>query len=177
MKNQTKKIFAKEMEREVALKPISEITVADICKKCGASRQAFYYHFKDKYDLLAWIYMQDFAFSIKQAGNLDRDTLVQMFQRMESRSSFYRNVFSDHSQNNLLDYIQEYDTNFLLKILKEQYHADTTSNELQIAVKYHSYGMTGLIRDWLSGKIRQKAEQLADFLHEDLFDLIKRYIT
>lgn len=165
------------MEREAATKPVSEITVADICKACGATRQAFYYHFKDKYDLLAWIYMQDFAFSIEKAGNLDRNTLVQMFQKMYSRRSFYRNVFSDRSQNNLLDYIQEYDTNFMLKILKEQYHADTSSDELQTAVKYHSYGVTGLIRDWLSGKIKQTAEQLADFLHEDLSALIKRYIA
>ncbi len=28
----------------------------DLCEKSGADRDTFYYHFRDKYELVAWIY-------------------------------------------------------------------------------------------------------------------------
>ena len=33
----------------------------DIADGCGLTRQAFYYHFKDKYDLMNWIYYTEIA--------------------------------------------------------------------------------------------------------------------
>ena len=39
-------------------KPFEKVTVEDIVNKCGASRPTFYRHFKDKYDLMDWIYLR-----------------------------------------------------------------------------------------------------------------------
>ena len=38
----------------------SEVTVTQICSLCGMSRKNFYYHFKDKYDLVNWIFCSEF---------------------------------------------------------------------------------------------------------------------
>lgn len=35
-------------------RPIDELSVGDICARVGISRQAFYNHFKSKYDILPW---------------------------------------------------------------------------------------------------------------------------
>lgn len=176
LKEKAKEIFAEEIEHEAASKSISDITVSDICKACEATRQSFYYHFHDKYDLIAWIYMQDFAFSIEKAGDFGKDTLVGMFQRIYQRKSFYQNAFSDHSQNNLLDYINQYDTKFLLDMLGKEYNIDTSSIELETAVRYHSYGLIGVIKDWLNGNIKETDDQLAEFLHDTFSDLINKYV-
>jgi AcrR family transcriptional regulator len=50
--NITKQAFSialKELMQEV---PFDKIRIADICNRCGMNRKSFYYHFKDKYDLL-----------------------------------------------------------------------------------------------------------------------------
>ena len=52
-KNRTKKLFATELERMLTEMPLSKVRVKDLCERCGAQRQAFYYHFQDKYDLVA----------------------------------------------------------------------------------------------------------------------------
>ena len=36
-----------------------EITITDITTDCGISRMAFYYHFKDIYDLVEWCCVED----------------------------------------------------------------------------------------------------------------------
>lgn len=40
-------------------KPLDKITISDITSDCGISRMAFYYHFKDIYDLVEWSCLED----------------------------------------------------------------------------------------------------------------------
>ena len=40
-------------------KPIDKIRVTEICKAADIERPTFYYHFKDKYDLVAWMFCSD----------------------------------------------------------------------------------------------------------------------
>ena len=44
----------------------SQISVLDICEKCRMNRKSFYYHFKDKYDLVNWIYDTEFVTVVNQ---------------------------------------------------------------------------------------------------------------
>ena len=36
-----------------------KISVSDIMLHCQMRRQTFYYHFKDKFELLSWIYREE----------------------------------------------------------------------------------------------------------------------
>ena len=58
--NITKTALASSMKRLMKEKPFSKISVIDICDGCGMNRKSFYYHFKDKYDLVNWIFYIDF---------------------------------------------------------------------------------------------------------------------
>ncbi len=58
-KNITKICFADAMKEMMKEKELSQIRVKDICKSCGMDRRTFYYHFIDKYDLVAWIYVKN----------------------------------------------------------------------------------------------------------------------
>ena len=41
-------------------RPFEKISVSDICVECGINRKSFYYHFRDKYDLVNWIFYVGF---------------------------------------------------------------------------------------------------------------------
>ena len=57
MKRKTTKEILASSFREVAdSKPVDKITVRDITENCGYSPATFYRHFRDKYDLIAWVY-------------------------------------------------------------------------------------------------------------------------
>lgn len=49
----TKWIFAATLQKMLLTKSLSQIKITDLTSACGAQRQTFYYHFKDKYDLAA----------------------------------------------------------------------------------------------------------------------------
>ena len=54
--NITKNALATSLKKLMREKPFEKISVSDICDDCGMNRKSFYYHFKDKYDLVNWIF-------------------------------------------------------------------------------------------------------------------------
>ena len=59
MKN-NKQLLANALIEICNIKPLDKITVTEITKKAGLTRQVFYHHFLDKYELAKWVHMQDF---------------------------------------------------------------------------------------------------------------------
>ena len=52
----TKMWIADKMREIMKHKPIDKIRVTEICRAADIERPTFYYHFKDKYDLVAWMF-------------------------------------------------------------------------------------------------------------------------
>lgn len=55
----TKDALGKGLKVLLEKKPLSKISVKDITEYCNISRNTFYYHFKDKYELINWIFYTD----------------------------------------------------------------------------------------------------------------------
>lgn len=58
--NITKRALAAALKELMDEMPFEKINVAQICERCGMNRKSFYYHFKDKNDLVNWIFDADF---------------------------------------------------------------------------------------------------------------------
>ena len=57
MKNEeTLFLFAKAIKSLIKKQPLDKITVTDIVSTAGKTRQTFYRHFQDKYDLVNWYF-------------------------------------------------------------------------------------------------------------------------
>ncbi len=59
MSNTTKQDLEASLKKVMLQKPLDKITISDITSDCGISRMAFYYHFKDIYDLVEWSCLED----------------------------------------------------------------------------------------------------------------------
>ena len=58
------------MKNIMAMKPIEEINVALLCKKCNIHRQTFYYHYQNIYDLLSAILLNETIVGLKEANSV-----------------------------------------------------------------------------------------------------------
>lgn len=59
-----KKVLASTLKELMDEKSLSKITINDLTQSCGVSRQTFYNNFRDIYDLVEWIYLQDIEISV-----------------------------------------------------------------------------------------------------------------
>lgn len=55
----TKKALATSLKNAMRKKSFSKITVKEIIADCNVNRNTFYYHFKDIYDLLHWMFEEE----------------------------------------------------------------------------------------------------------------------
>ena len=99
----TKMWIADKMREIMKHKPIDKIRVTEICKAADIERPTFYYHFKDKYDLVAWMFCRD-------AYGTDITSVASAaagMNRMKQDIIFYRRAYEDASQNALWHYMRQ----------------------------------------------------------------------
>ena len=106
--NITKNALASSMKKLMKEKHFEKISVIDICEGCGMNRKSFYYHFKDKYDLVNWIFYTDFIKTASKRSYTDGwDLLTAVVELFSSDRSFYKAALEIKGQNSFRDYFYE----------------------------------------------------------------------
>ena len=109
MSNVTKQALEASLKQLMQKKPLDKITIRDIMDTCGISRMAFYYHFKDLYDLVEWVCLEDVTKAL--AGKKTYDTwqegLAQMFEAVLENKAFIAEFYKYSFVGILLDWIKQ----------------------------------------------------------------------
>ena len=103
--NITKRALAQAMKELMRTEPFSKISVGDICQACSMSRKSFYYHFRDKYDLVNWIFDSEFLQTIRpEAYHSGWALLADMCAYFYREQTFYRSALLISGQNSFREY-------------------------------------------------------------------------
>ena len=152
MATSTKKALADALKKTMAVKPIDRITVNDLVETCGVSRQTFYYHFDDVYDLLEWVFEEDANANLPSEvvyDNWKRDVTL-WFQYLNDNASFALNVYNSNSRLYMLRYIRgrlrECIRSFA-EIVAEDRSIDC--QDFEFIVEFYSHIVVGLIAQWM----------------------------
>lgn len=114
--NITKWALATSLKELMAEQPFDKINVAQICERCDMNRKSFYYHFKDKYDLVNWIFdtefitlLKDEKLDVSHANYKERWSFVEKIcQYFYQNHGFYRKALQIRGQNSFRDHFREY---------------------------------------------------------------------
>ena len=91
----TKELLAESFKELAEQKPINKITIANIADNCGVTQPTFYRYYKDKYDLIAWIYVTDSEKIMGQIGSngyIWKDTLLDAARYFSENRAFALNA-------------------------------------------------------------------------------------
>ena len=90
----TKKALATSLKKLLSKKELSKITISNITNDCGVNRQTFYYHFKDVYDLLEWIYLNEVIQSMDGKDTYDtwQQGFLSIFEYILDNKEFVKNI-------------------------------------------------------------------------------------
>lgn len=105
----TKKFICDAFKELCKQKPYSKVSVKDIIAKCEMSKATFYYHFRDKQDVVNYIFHNDIVVpthDMISAGSVPEWTCIIEFslQKMLSDRYLYIPAMRDTGQNNLEEY-------------------------------------------------------------------------
>lgn len=173
MKNRTKYLYAEHLTEMLKDTTFDKIRVTELVKRSGTTPPTFYYHFKDKYELVAWMYLRDFSDVVGyEDAEYSPERLARIMQKMEEKRPFYKKVFASDSQNSIAAYIQNLGL-ALAKDALEQAGADKLTEEQELAIAYHNFGIQGLLRDWVLSDKPMNTLILATFMYSKTPDFLK----
>ena len=178
MSNITKRALEQSLKNLLLKKPLTKITISDITADCGMNRMTFYYHFKDIYDLVEWVCLED----AKRA--LDYDTwqqgLLQIFEAVQENKPFILNVYRCVHREQVEKYLQPLVDQLLLDVIQEESVGMTIrEKDTQFIAKVYSYIFIGIMLDWIKNDMREEPKELVDrlakLLHGSITAAIERF--
>ncbi len=141
----TKMWIAGKMREIMKHKSIDKIRVTEICRAAEIERPTFYYHFKDKYDLVAWMFCRD-------AYGTDITSVASAaagMNRMKQEILFYKRAYEDPSQNALWHYMLEYFVRRYTDLAKEKLGTDILDPQLAYSIRFYCMGSVGMTQEWV----------------------------
>lgn len=145
MAERTKLWIADTMKKLLSKKSIDKIRVTEICTEAEIERPTFYYHFKDKYDLMAWMLCQ----SAYDTNVLDINSAANALNQMKKDYIFYKRAYEDNSQTPMWQYMHEYFVNRFTQIAMAILETDTLDDQIKYSIRLYCYGNLGMTREWL----------------------------
>ena len=170
MAERTKLWIADKMKDLMKVKSIDKIRITEICAAAEIERSTFYYHFKDKYDLVAWIFFQD----AEKTNIIDVKDAAAGLNKMKQDILFYRRAYEDTSQNALWQYMHEYFTRAYADLAKELSESDTLDAEPLFAIKLYCYGAVGMTKEWVLNDNITSAETLVQMMFNSMPEPLKK---
>ncbi|MEN8904482.1 MAG: dihydroxyacetone kinase transcriptional activator DhaS [Clostridiales bacterium] len=161
----TKKALADSLKHLMKTIPLSKIAIRNIVENCKLNRQTFYYHFKDKYDLVNWIYYNEVILSIHNYKNYENwiDGLFKVLQHLDNNKSFYVNAINTSGQNSFNSYLFEITYNLIYGVIDELSNNCAIKESEKIFIsEFYSNAFVGITIQWIKSGMKEPYAELTE---------------
>lgn len=158
----TELILAEALKKAMAVQALDQITVKGLTEKCGITRPTFYYHFRDIYDLLTWIYLNE------EIPDLDKvsswiEAVMKIGRYCLANRTFVRQTYASAGRDLLNEFLSNRLYRFHMRRLVELDVKETLADEVkkQLAL-FYSAALNAILLDWIAGGMKESlSERLA----------------
>ena len=161
----TKQILAESLKKLLPHHSFEKITIKDITDAAGFIRPTFYNHFKDKYDLVEWIFTEEVIRPGEQLFDvgLFREGIRLMLANMEKEKDFYVRAVKIQGQNSFRDIVFQSFVTLIQKVFAKRTPFPETVPHFfrpEILAEYYANAETFLLMKWLESGMPISAEEV-----------------
>lgn len=173
----TKKVIADSFEELLREKPFDEITIQNIVENCGASRMTFYRYFRDKYDLVSWIYKEEVDALRKNHSGIETvDWFVKSITDfIFSKKMFFNAVFRYEGQNSFISFFNEYSIDICKKQFEDEF-GENIPKEIMDSAEIYCPGVGNYYKLWVLRGFRESPEEITTIICNNIPNNIKKYM-
>lgn len=165
----TKRKIADCVKQLMRKKEIRKITIQDIMDATNMSRQSFYYHFKDIYDVLEWIERYDFANRIScEKDQTMEEWTMHLFHVLDEERPFFERVVNEIEWPKLLPVISAPIREQMRTILIRYNRAGGSEADLNFCVQFVTTAYCYYLMDYIYHRTRKTDKELSEEVHSFL---------
>jgi AcrR family transcriptional regulator len=156
-----------------------KITVSALVKRSGISSNTFYYHYRDKFELLnEWF---GYKLSIIRTGDdfyTWQNAIKKFFIMCRDNPKLIHHIFDSLSREQLEHYIfQITDTVFLSYVRKKIKGREVPDNRVREIAKFCTYSFIGFFLDYIWEDMEDDVDERVDNLSKIFDDFIESAIS
>lgn len=165
----TKELLAESLKDLAQFKPVDKITVKELAKNCGLTAPTFYNNFRDKYELMAWIYNLEVEASLENFGRGDsfEDVICKWMEIVLDDKNFYLNLLKNAVGQNSFRYAtNDHAINLIAERIKTRHNLRELPPNVFFCLKFFMRGVSELVNDWALSKCDCSPREMAKFFIE-----------
>ncbi len=182
MAQTTKKALAASLKKLLAEKPLDKITVIDIIEDCEVNRQTFYYHFKDIYDLVEWIYTREATKALDGKKTYDtwQQGILQIFEYVLENKVFVTNTYHSINREHLERYLYNETYNLLIGVVEEKAAGmPVRGDDKAFIAHFYKYAFIGLMLEWIRTGMKEEPSAIIDrlsvLMHGEIINALEKF--
>ena len=176
----TKELLAESFLELAENKRIDKITITEIAQNCGMSQPTFYNHFKDKYDLIVWIYVSSSNIIMSKIGKDGyqwRDTLFDAARQFLDNRDFVLNALKHTGgKDSFVENLRRINIDLLTAEVRKRLVGETIPDELLGIMRVYVYGTVQMMLEWLLDPSKLTPDQVAVIWEKSLPEELRQYL-
>lgn len=151
------------LKEQLRTKPLGKVTVSSLADQAGITRQAFYYHFTDVFDLAVWVFETEVAGHIlSHATYTDWAAgYEQLLQYMQgNREQTYRVIKSLSHQDLQMFFYREYRAMMEAIVREKRGDLEVSEASIRFVVDHFAKVVLGYTMHWLATGMRADPQEL-----------------
>lgn len=182
----TKEALARGLKELLKEQPFDKISVKDIAERSGMSRNSFYYHFQDKFELISWIFYNDISERVEMYEDSSKfleESFSCICDCLCQNRAFYKKCLEYVEQNSLFDVLRDLYMTLWVGNLRKRYDElkiDLGDEEIEIMAKMNTRAMINMIKDWVKKGMKDDymnySEKNAMLLNWECFIVDGKYL-
>lgn len=178
----TKKMLAESLKKQMVKKPLNKITIKDIVDDCKLNRHTFYYHFRDIYELLSWMYKEE---AIAQLRNHDhynawQEGFLNLFFYIENNKSICLCTFYSLGREHLEKFLYSVTYNLIQNVVNEvSFDLNVDDKHKNFVANFYTIAFLGIVIQWMQNGMKESPkdiiESLSITIHGNMRSALERY--
>ena len=177
MSQVTKRALAASLIKLLSQKPLDKVTVKDIIEDCGVNRQTFYYHFKDIYDLVDWIFLEMASEFLEGKETYDtwQQGFTQILYCVLRNRRLIMNAYNSLSREQVERFLYALTYDLLLGVGEEEaVDVPIREEDKKFIIDFYKYAFVGLRVEWIKKGMKEQPEAFIEKLSVLIKGDIKR---
>lgn len=171
MSNLTCKALAAAAVSLLEERPLDKITVRDITDRCGLTRNTFYYHFQDIYDLLGYIFREEADATLEKYSVKGdwKEVFLDILSYLKMKKRMIEHVYYSTRKEELEFYVQQVVGVYALQFIE----IETAGQEVSKLVKgtvadFYRNAFVGATFQWIRDGMKATPTVMAG-LYDNMF--------
>jgi AcrR family transcriptional regulator len=144
--------LAAALKERLSTEPLSKVTVTELARDCGLTRQAFYYHFPDVQHLAIWVFESEVAAQVRtSATELGwADGLVRLMRYMHDNRSSTLAILDGMTRSGLERFLFGQMRPITESVMRQEGGGPARAEDRELVVDFYTSAVLAVVLRWVA---------------------------